>query len=69
MKSKFIKVKCIGGFHVIRVKNIITVCPHSGQQNKTEISVQRKQDVVGYYSTETVEEIELKILENEQQSK
>ena len=70
MASNFIMVKCISGVHIIRISEILTISPKSeGLKNISEITI-RKGDVFHYYySTETQEDIYLKILENEQQTK
>ena len=54
MEIKFIKVKCITGFHIIRLDEIMHISPMEGNQNKTKIVLKNESSL---YSTETQEEI------------
>ena len=51
----FIKIKCISGFHILSVSDILSVSPKGGEQNKSEVSL-RNVDYK-FFSTETQEEI------------
>lgn len=63
MSSKFIKVASISGFHIIRIREIISVSPKdSGRLNKSEIIIRKGDCFYHYYSTENQEEIYEKIL-------
>jgi len=69
MKNSFIKIDCIGGYHVIRVATIMSISPKKGNENKSSITCILGNEKFDFYSTETETNIFKKIEENEQQTK
>jgi hypothetical protein len=64
MGIRFLKVKCIDGFHIIKINSIQNIYPASGEQNRSAICIFNQNDNVILYSTESQEEIYMKIVKN-----